>query len=348
MDNLESVEVPVRMRIGSKEIGPSLFFSAEEGQANLGDFQMALTMVDIAADAGVDAIEFQLARAADFYVASHPGYEKYAKREFSDAQHRALVERAHHRGIAFIAAPLSHKLIPSLRQVGCDAFDINASDLTNPDIIDAVVASDLPFFLSVPMATHEEIRWAIDRIRRDQQRAVFALAHGQHTMASAGGVPVAGTTLGYLTTLANTYHVPVGFIDHTSHAWMPSVAVAAGAVFVSKHLARSRDAHGPDWQICLEPDEMRGAVISARAAWESIRAHTKNLALEEQMDRTIMRRSIVAARPISAGTVLRRADVVFKRPGTGLDPSRYEEIIGKTTLRDVQADDQLAMTDLRT
>src|SRR3989338_909419 len=243
MDNLESVEVPVRMRIGSKEIGPSLFFSAEEGQANLGDFQMALTMVDIAADAGVDAIEFQLARAADFYVASHPGDEKYAKREFSDAQHRALVERAHHRGIAFIAAPLSHKLIPSLRQVGCDAFDINASDLTNPDIIDAVVASDLPFFLSVPMATHEEIRWAIDRIRRDQQRAVFALAHGQHTMASAGGVPVAGTTLGYLTTLANTYHVPVGFIDHTSHAWMPSVAVAAGAVFVSKHLARSRDAH---------------------------------------------------------------------------------------------------------
>ena len=335
------------MQIESKEIGSSLFFIAEEGQANLGDFQTALAMIDIAADVGVDAIEFQLARAKDFYVASHPGYEKYAKREFSDAQHRELVQRARERGIAFIAAPLSHHLVPSLRQAGCSAFNINASDLTNPDIIDAVVASDLPFFLSVPMATDEEIRWAIDRIRRHGRNTSFALAHGQHTMASAGGVPIAGTALGYLATLVNAYRAPVGFIDHTSHPWMPAVAVAAGAGFVSKHLAHSRDAHGPDWQICLEPGEMRDAVTSARAVWESVHTRTKNLAQGEQADRSIMRRSVVAARSIPAGAVLRREDVVFKRPGTGLDPSRYEDLIGKTTLHDVQPDDQIVMADVR-
>ena len=336
------------MQIGSTEIGSSLFFIAEEGQANLGDVQTALDMIDLAADAGVDAIEFQFARAADFYVASHPGYEKYAKREFSDAQHRELVERARHRGIAFIAASLSHNLVPSLRKAGCSAFNINASDLTNPDIIDAVVESELPFFLSVPMATDEEIRWAIDRIRRYQRNAVFALGHGQHTMASAGGVPLTSTALGYIATLAGTHQVPVGFIDHTPHPWMPSVAVAAGAVFVSKHLIRSRSARSPDWQICLEPDEMRDAVTAARAVWESVRVSSKDLAPGEQGDRSIMRRSIVAARSLPSGTIVKRSDVVFKRPGTGLDPSRYREVIGKTTRRNLEADDQLVLADLQT
>ncbi|MDO8599260.1 MAG: N-acetylneuraminate synthase family protein [bacterium] len=336
------------MQIGSTEIGSTLFFIAEEGQANLGDVRVALDMIDLAADVGVDAIEFQAARAADFYVASHPGYERYVKREFSEAQYRELIARARARNVAFIASPLSHTLVVPLRQAGCAAFNVNASDLTNPDIIDAVAESGLPFFLSLPMATEQEIRWAITRIQRHHQAGPFGLAHGQHTMASAGGVPAADTALGCIATLARTYQEPMGFIDHTPHPWMPSVAVAAGAVFVSKHLIRSRSAHSPDWQICLEPDEMRDAVTMARAVWKSVHVSSKDLAPGEQGDRSIMRRSIVAARPLPSGTIVQRSDVVFKRPGTGLDPSQYEEVIGKTTRRNFEADDQLVLADLQT
>lgn len=335
------------LRIGSKEIGASLFFVAEEGQANLGDIQKAMAMIDCAAGAGVDAIEFQLARAADFYVANDPGYARYAKREFSDAQHRALIDHARQRGIAFIASPFSHALIPELRRAGCSAFNVNASDLTNPDIIDAVVESGLPFFLSVPLATTEEIRWAMERIQRAKPDCGFAFAHGQHTMASAGGVRPEDTALGYIATLADTSRRPVGFIDHTPHPWTPAAAVAAGAMFVTKHLARSRSDRGPDWQICLEPEEMRSAVLFARATWESVHIRSKRLAEGELADRSIMRRSIVAARPISAGAVLRREDVVFKRPGTGLDPSRYGDIVGKASLRNLERDEQIAFDDVR-
>jgi sialic acid synthase SpsE/aryl-alcohol dehydrogenase-like predicted oxidoreductase len=334
-------------KIGGRQISDNdLFFVVEEGQANQGNFKKALRMVDAAATTGADAIEFQLAKAGDFYVKADPGYKIYLKREFSNEQLKELIAYTNKKGLEFIAVPLSHRLVKPLVKSGCSAFNINASDLTNPDIIDAVSESGLPFFLSVPLASEKEIEWAIKRIRR-RTKSKFAVLHGQHVMASGeNGVSVEHTTLGCIARLRRKYRVPIGFIDHTPLPWFPAVAVASGASIVSKHMTLSLFDKGPDWQVCLEPGQMKETITWARQVHKSIVMEDKNLAPGETVDKTIMRRSIVAAKDLKKGSVIQREDLCFKRPGTGLCSSRFAEVIGKKSLRNLPKDEQIKFLDL--
>jgi len=329
------------MKLNSKLMLDELFFVVEEGQANLGNYSKALSMIDAVADVGADAIEFQLARAKDFYVNYDPGYEIYLKREFVDAQIIGLIAYAKQKQLKFICTPLGHSLISILAKAGCDGININASDLTNPDIIDAVADSGIPFFLSLPLATEKEIEWAIDRIRK-KSTSPSVILHGQHTMASGeSGVAVEHTALGCISSLKKKYGLPVGFIDHTPHQWMPAAAVAAGAKVVTKHLTLSRAEKGPDWHICLEPKEMKIAIEACRKMWTSINITAKEVSPEEMLDRKIMRRSIVAAKVIRRGEIINRNDILFKRPGTGMDPSRFVEVVGKRADKDINPDEQV-------
>lgn len=334
--------------IGLKEIGSGkLFFIIEEGQANLGDFDKALKMIETASNTGADAIEFQLAKAEDFYVQNHEGYEIYKRREFDDSQLTDLILYTKNSGMEFIASPLSSKLVESLTKFGCSGFNVNASDLINPDIIDAVRDSGLPFFLSLPLASEEEINWAVNRLSR-KGTADFSLMLGQHTMASGEeGVDIAHTNLGYISTLRKKYNVPVGFIDHTPNIWMPAAAIAAGAEIVSKHLAINRKDKGPDWQVCLEFEEMKQAIMLARKMCVSINNIEKKLAPGEHFDKSIMRRSIVAAKKIKEHATICRNDIVFKRPGTGISPNKYKDIIGKVSLKTFEKDEQIHFKDLK-
>lgn len=325
--------------------GP-IYFTVEEGQANLGNFDKALKMIDVAAETGADAIEFQLAIASDFYIKSHKGFRIYSEREFPAGQLAQLVSHTKEKQIDLVVAPFSTRLIDIMAKLDCRAFNINASDLNNPDILDAVSDSGKPFFLSLLLSSENEIEWAIERISR-RRSPNFGLLLGQHTMASGEqGVSIEHTNLGYITTLKELYKVPVGFIDHTPLPWMPACAVAAGADIITKHLALSRDDKGPDWQVCLEPDEMKQAVEWARKAKESISNTQKTLAPGENIDKSVMRRSIVSARQITKGHLIERSDILFKRPGTGFAPDQFMKVIGKRAVRDIPEDTVIDPNDL--
>ena len=336
------------LKIGQVEIGQDqIYFVVEEGQANLGNFNKALQMIDFASETGANAIEFQLAIASDFYIKSHKGFDIYSEREFSKDQIAQLVNHTKEKKIDLIVAPFSSKLIDILNKLDCAAFNINASDLNNPDILDAVSDSGKPFFLSLLLANEKEIEWAITRITRRSSPS-FGLLLGQHTMASGGdGVSLEHTNLGYIKTLKNLYNVPVGFIDHSQFIWMPACAVAADADLITKHLALYRIEKGPDWQVCLEPDEMKQAVHWARKAKESILNTNKTLAPGENMDKSVMRRSIVAARQIKKDSKIDLGDIAFKRPGTGIAPDQYMNVIGKTAIRDIQEDEVVKFDDIK-
>ncbi|NLD46168.1 MAG: hypothetical protein GX660_03070 [Clostridiaceae bacterium] len=336
------------LKIGNSEIGLNqIYFTVEEGQANLGNFDKALKMIDYAAKTEADAIEFQLAFASDFYVKSHKGFQVYSEREFSKKQIEELVATTKEKNIDLVVAPFSHHIIEILSKLNCAAFNINASDLNNPDILDAVSDSGKPFFLSLLLASEKEIEWAIQRISR-RRSPNFGLLLGQHTMASGEhGVSLEHTNLGYIKTLKELYKVPVGFIDHSPLIWMPAVAVAAGADIITKHLALSRNDKGPDWQVCLEPDEMKQAIDWVKKAKESISTINKKLAPGENMDKAIMRRSIVAARQIEIDTEIEREDIVFKRPGSGIPPDQYLDIVGKKARRTIFSDEIIVFDDVK-
>lgn len=315
------------------------YFIIEEGQFNLGSFDKAKMMIELAAQTYGSAIEFQLAYAKDFYINTDAGYNIYAKREFSDQQLQELVDCAKTNDLHFIATCLSHKLVQKMADYGCTAFNINASDINNPAIVDSVIETELPFFVSLPLATEDEIEWVVSRILNKNPNANFALLHGQHSMASGKEwVEQEDTSLGYIETLKQKYKCHVGFIDHTANLWMPAVAVAAGATIISKHLTPSHVYKGPDHAICLDPEEMKTAVELAQKTFSSMQTKDKYLAKGEDIDRSLMRRSIVAARDISNGQVINEADIAFKRPGTGIAPQDYINVIGKTALTDIKAD----------
>jgi N,N'-diacetyllegionaminate synthase len=327
------------MKIGKCDLSNDLFFIVEEGQFNLGSFEKALQMIEITGKTGATAIEFQLAYADDFYIKSDQGHHIYKGREFSDQQLKDLVDFSRENGLEFVATCLSHKLVNKMATFGCSAFNINASDINNLYIVDAVVESGLPFLVSTPLAYEEEIEWVVERASRKQSEAQFILMHGQHSMASGKDwVSTNDTSLGYLKTLSSRYNRPVGFIDHTPNAWMPAVAVAAGAKAISKHITLSALYQGPDWAICLEPTEMKEAVENARQVYESMKIDSKHLAKGEDLDRSVMRRSVVAEKDINKGKVIEWEDISFKRPGTGMAPPIAEDLIGKIAQTDIPKD----------
>jgi len=303
-------------------------------------------MIDAAVEAGGDAIEFQFAIPTDFYVKESKYLKVYEQTQLPLDKMIKIIEYCKKKGIEIIIAPLSHNLIKPLTKAGCSAFNINASDINNPEILDAVAESGLPFFLSLPLAEENEIEWAINRLN-SKRKNDFILLHGQHTMASGeNGVSIEHTSLGYLTKCKEKYNKIVGFIDHSPLDWTPSLALASGANIVSKHLCISRTEKGPDWHICLEPNEMKESISKFRLTALSINEKNKVLAPGENIDRSMMRRSIVALKKISKGQTITLNDITFKRPGDGVPPSEYEKIINKIALRDIDIDDKLTFNDI--
>lgn len=321
-------------------------FLVEEGQANQGDVDLARRMVELAAGTGAGAIEFQFGIADDLYAPSHPNHAVYRSRELTDADFRVLADAAHASGLLATASPLSDRLPERLAAAGYDALTLNSSDVTNPRMTDAVAATGLPVLLGTAMAELDEIDWAVERLAGGGA-GPLCLLHGQHVMTSGdgSGVPESAVSLGTIGFLRARYNLPVGFVDHTSALEMPALAAAHGAAVVTKHLAPEAGWRGPDWHVCLTPDRMAEAVRLVRTAETAEGGGGKRLAEGEAADRAAMRRSIVAALDIPAGTVLEAEHLAAKRPGDGLDPRRLDELVGRTLRHDVGSDEQLRIED---
>ena len=159
------------------------------------------------------------------------------------------------------------------------------------------------------------------------------MASGDH------GLSIEHTNLGYIKTLKEKYKVPVGFIDHTPLMWMPTIAVASGANVITKHLAISRSLKGPDWKVCLEPDEMKDAVKWIKQTKISINNNQKEIAPGEKIDKSLMRRSVVSKKFISKNKKIKQSDICFKRPGIGIPSNKSSLVIGKVSSVDIEKDE---------
>jgi N,N'-diacetyllegionaminate synthase len=337
------------MRIGKRLVGDgheTLMF-AEEGQANDGDMSIALDMCRKAAAVGADGIEFQLSRADDMYVFRDAGHAIYSKRELSAGQVRELIDVAHGEGLLFQVAGFSPRMIEISAAAGADVFCVNATDLTNPVIIDAVVATGRPFWLATLMGKIEEIDWAVD-YALSHSRADVGVLHGQHVMSSdtTRGVPSELLQLDCIDLFKRRYGLATGFVDHTATTLVPALAAAKGAALVMKHLSPQPDWRGADWVVCLDPQAWREArtmlTYAVQAGGES-----KEISQAEFKDRSIHRRSIYTVAPLASGHRISAADLVVLRPGSGgLDPRAISEIIGRRTARDLPAQHQLQIGDL--
>ena len=310
---------------------------AEEGQANQGDFKFALKMIDLIGEAGADGIEFQIGIAEDLYISSDEGYDIYKKREFEEGQIKDLIDYTHSKNLVFQVAPLSTRIISSLVNYGSDVFTINAMDVNNPFMLDAVAESEKPFWLATLMSTVDEIDWAVDYLLQKGARE-FGILHGQHVMATdhGVGVPPEYSQLDCIQLFKKKYNMPVGYVDHTPTVLMPALAVAKGADIVFKHISPSADWAGPDYGVCLSPEKWKESKAYFDYAC-NIHGSSKDLTQDEIEDRSHQRRSLYFAVDKLAGEKIDINDLVALRPGGCCDPKKLKEIVGKKVSKEIKA-----------
>ena len=334
--------------MGFKKCGSSHkpLMIAEEGQAHDGDHELALRMIDLAAAAGADGVEFQLGRADDLYIREDHYHQIYVRREFSLNQINALVNRAHEKKLIFQVAALSPALVKSCADVGADSFCVNAMDIDNPEMLEAVATSGKPFWIATLMSNLADVDWAVDFVRRKGATS-FGLLHGQHIMTSSHGhdMPPEVMQLDCIEMFRQRYRVPVGYVDHTSMVETPALVAMRGACVVFKHLAPRENWRGPDWEIALTPDKWFAAKAMLDKSQAMLGA-TKEVGKLEAADQPLHRRSLRLSVDAKAGSIIQSTDLVSLRPGGGISPKYRDVIAGRRLTRDVKAHEALKISDI--
>lgn len=330
--------------------GAAAYVIAEAGANHNRDLGVARELIDVAAEAGADAVKFQVYSGAALYSTKTPRFaylEGVSAKDTHEVLEDAamprewLPELASHcasRGITFFATPFDERAVAELRDVDVPAMKIASFEIVDLGLIRATAAAGVPLLLSTGMATYGEIEDALDAAVEGGARDVALLR-----CASLYPAPPEIMNLRAMDTMRQAFGVPVGLSDHTSGIAVPAGAAALGMDLLEKHFTLSRDMPGPDHAFAIEPDELRALVTSVRqveAALGNGRLEGPSEPEAEEMYR-LARRSLVAATDIPAGTVLQPEHVTVKRPGFGILPKHLEFVIGRTARVDIEADDIL-------
>ena len=352
------------------------YIIAEAGVNHNGSLDRALQLVDAAAAAGADAVKFQTFKADKLVSRAAPkaGYqiantgtdesqhEMIRKLELDDAAHRRLIQHCNSKGIAFLSTPFDLESLAML----ASCFDLSriklgSGEITNAPLLLAAARSDKPVILSTGMSDLGDVEDALAVLAfgyscggAAPSLAAFEAAYcsdaGQSALSDKVTLlhctteypaPLAEVNLRAMGTLRQAFGLPVGYSDHTAGIAVAIAAAALGATVIEKHFTLDRNLPGPDHQASLEPDELQQMVRSIRDVGAALGSSVKQPASSELGNRTVARKSLVAARPVGEGERFSADNLTVKRPGGGISPMRYWEWLGKTAERDYQADDQV-------
>ncbi|MBI5426103.1 MAG: N-acetylneuraminate synthase [Opitutae bacterium] len=329
------------MQIGGRRVGGGqpCFVIAEAGVNHNGDLALARELVRVAARAGADAVKFQTFRAAQLATADAPkaGYQKAAtapeetqqemlrKLELSDAAHHELKALCAEHGIMFMSSPFDESCADFLHALGVDALKVPSGEITNTPYLTHLARLGVPLILSTGMATLEEVRAAVAAVARGGPVSLALL----HCVSNYPAAP-AGCNLRAMATMQREFGVPVGFSDHTLGIEVALAAVALGACVVEKHFTLDRSMPGPDHPASLDPAQLAEFVGAIRRVESALGDGIKAPLPSEAETAAVARKSVVAACDIAVGTKIRAEMLVCRRPGTGMPPSRLEELVGRS------------------
>lgn len=335
--------------IGKHLIGPGnpVFIIAEAGVNHNGDLRLAKQLVDVAVQAGADAVKFQTYRAEEVvsvaapkarYQAETTGtqeshLEMLKRLELLPAAHRELIEQCHAHDLVFLSTPFDMASADLLEELNVPAYKIPSGEITNWPFLEHVASKRRPVILSTGMSDLSEVEQAV-RVLRVAGCSELVILH----CTSSYPASAANANLRAMQTMADAFHVPVGLSDHTMGIEVSLAAAALGASVLEKHFTLDRSLPGPDHRASLEPDELRLLVHSIRLVESALGDGRKRPTASEEDARMVARRSIVAQRTIPAGTLIVRDLLAFKRPGTGIPPYRLPDVIGRKATRTIPAD----------
>jgi N-acetylneuraminate synthase len=328
---------------------------AEAGVNHNGDLSMARELVRIAAAAGADMVKFQTFSADQIATAKAPKaeYQKVStgsvetqhdmirKLELSRADHEELIEECRRQGIQFFSTGFDPDSLDMLIELGIDRIKVPSGEITNLPLLRHVASKRLPVIISTGMATMDEIG---DAIRILEQGGI---ARHEITILHCNTeypTPMTDVNLRAMAAIGSAFGTAVGYSDHTMGIEVAIAAVALGATVIEKHFTIDRTLPGPDHQASLEPHELASLVRSVRHIELAIGGDgIKRPSASEVRNRGIARRSLVARKPIHAGEPFTPENLTTKRPGTGISPMRWDEVIGRKAARDFDADELIEL-----
>ena len=341
----------LRIEFAGRTLGEGcpVFLVAEAGVNHDGNLAQALALVDAAAECGADAVKFQTFRAsalcsltapkAGYQEAGTPGESQHAmlsRLELSAEAHVAIAARAREKGILFLSSPFDESSADFLERLCVPAFKIPSGELTNLGFLAHVARKKKPMLVSTGMASLDEIERALATISAGA--APVALFH----CTSAYPARLADANLRAMATLSNAFHVPVGYSDHTPGIEVSLAAAALGAALIEKHLTLDRTLAGPDHSASLGPAEWKRLARGVRNVERALGSPEKRPTESEQEIARVARKSLFAARALSAGQRLEHGDTIALRPGTGISPARLSELLGLVLKTNVPAGAALA------
>lgn len=320
---------------------------AEAGVNHNGSIELAKQLVDKAVEAGVDYIKFQTFKASKLvtkaakqaeYQQKNIGkegdsqYQMLKKLELSPKDHEVLISYCRERGIKFFSTAFDFDSIDYLHSLGLGIWKIPSGEVTNYPFLKRIAAFNEKTILSTGMCEIEDVRAAVDALYKNGlSKENLILLHCNTEYPT----PFEDVNLKAMDSMKNDFGVEVGYSDHTKGIEVPIAAVALGATVIEKHFTLDRNMEGPDHKASLEPDELKAMVSGIRNVEKALSGDgTKHVSNSERKNIAIARKSIVACRDIKKGELLTEDNLTVKRPGTGISPMRWDEIVGTQAIRD--------------
>jgi N,N'-diacetyllegionaminate synthase len=336
--------------IAGRRVGPGrpAYVIAEAGANHNRDLGVARQLIDVAADAGADAVKFQTYTGRDLYSSRTPHFEYLADerspQELLDAialpreWQPELADHAAARGIHFFSSPFDRDAVDSLRELGAPAMKIASFEIVDLPLIRHAAAAGVPVVVSTGMATYGEIEDALGAVAAAGNREIALLR-----CASVYPAPAEIMNLRAMRTMEAAFGVPVGLSDHTQGIAVAVGAAALGAELLEKHFTLDRAMEGPDHPFALEPQELGAMVAGIREVQAALgNGRLEGPSQEESGEMyTLARRSVIAACDIPAGTVIDEGMLTVKRPGTGISPKQMGLVVGRTARADIPFDEPI-------
>lgn len=329
-----------------------VFIIAEAGVNHDGKLDLAKRLVDVAKDAGADAIKFQNFHAEEIvipetekaYHQTRAGektqYEMLKNLELSDDDFRSLKKYCDNKGIEFISSPYDIKSARLLKELGVKRFKVPSAEIINKPLLEEIAKYRKQVILSTGMANMDEIQRAISLLTYLGSKNITLLHATTAYPASYEQV-----NLNAMLTLKEEFGLPTGYSDHTLGIEIPVMAASLGAEVIEKHFTLDRAMQGPDHFASLEPDELKKMVSAIRNVEKAFGSSTKHLTEDEKKNIGYMRRSVHASRDIKKGERVFQNSISIKRPYDGAEPWDMDAIIGREIKRDVKKDEPVRLED---
>ena len=325
-----------------------VYIIAEAGDNHNGDFNTALKLVDVAKRAGADCVKFQtfvteeiISKYAEMaeYQKKNTGkeesqFEMVKRLELSFDEFRKIKEYCDRVGIQFLSTPFDLKSVDFLNELGVPFFKIPSGEITNYPYLIKIAHTGKPVVMSTGMCEPDEILAAINVLEKNGSGEI-TLLHCNTEYPS----PLKDVNLYAMRTMKKMFGKKVGYSDHTKGIEVPVAAVALGACVIEKHFTLDKNMPGPDHKASLEPDELGRMVKNIRNIEIALGDGVKRVSESERKNIAIARKSIVARRNIQEGEILTEENLAVKRPGTGINPMQWMEVLGTRAVRDFKEDE---------